>query len=324
MDFARMVDAMITKLGIPYMGSKRKIAKPILDFIIRNNPNCKYIYDLFGGGGAISFMAVQYPQIKKVFYNELNTGITELLKKVLSDGVTPEMYKWIDREEYFAHRFDPTWYGGLLSTIWSFGNNSERAYLFGIHIENTKKLMHKIVVNKCNESLIKLEEELNIKIVLEKEGIHNRRLELSSIIKGKIKDIKLQRPESLEQLERLEQLQRLQRLQQPEQLRKLDVSNLSFENVKIATPIDETIIYLDPPYKGTEKYIHGICHNKLIDYIKTSPYKIYVSSYEFPELKEVLKIEHRCTLSSTSNNAVVEKLFCNRLGDKIYTQGELL
>jgi hypothetical protein len=30
------------KLGMPYMGSKRKLAKPILDFIFKENPNCKY------------------------------------------------------------------------------------------------------------------------------------------------------------------------------------------------------------------------------------------------------------------------------------------
>ena len=37
------------------MGSKRKLAKDIVDFIMERNPNVKYFYDLFGGGGAISF-----------------------------------------------------------------------------------------------------------------------------------------------------------------------------------------------------------------------------------------------------------------------------
>jgi site-specific DNA-adenine methylase len=41
------------KLGIPYMGGKRKLSKQIIDFILAKNPNCKYFYDLFGGGGAI-------------------------------------------------------------------------------------------------------------------------------------------------------------------------------------------------------------------------------------------------------------------------------
>ena len=43
---------MIKGLAMPYMGSKRKLAPEILNYIIRQNPNCKYFYDLFGGGGA--------------------------------------------------------------------------------------------------------------------------------------------------------------------------------------------------------------------------------------------------------------------------------
>ena len=68
-------------MAIPYMGSKRKLAKPIIDYILANNPNTKYIYDLFGGGGAISFEALKRKKIKQVHYNELNTGVVELLKK---------------------------------------------------------------------------------------------------------------------------------------------------------------------------------------------------------------------------------------------------
>jgi len=40
--------------GIPYMGGKRKIASKIVDYILQCNPNTKYVYDLFGGGGSIS------------------------------------------------------------------------------------------------------------------------------------------------------------------------------------------------------------------------------------------------------------------------------
>ena len=41
-------------LGIPYMGSKRKIAKELMDYMLANTPNATAFYDLFGGGGAIS------------------------------------------------------------------------------------------------------------------------------------------------------------------------------------------------------------------------------------------------------------------------------
>ena len=52
-----------TKYGIPYMGSKRKLAKKIVDYILQNNSNMKYFNDLFGGG-AISFEMLKRPGIK--------------------------------------------------------------------------------------------------------------------------------------------------------------------------------------------------------------------------------------------------------------------
>ena len=54
-------------LGLPYMGGKRKIAGKIVDEILRRHPDCEYFYDLFGGGGAISFEAMQRSSISKCF-----------------------------------------------------------------------------------------------------------------------------------------------------------------------------------------------------------------------------------------------------------------
>ena len=90
-------------LGVPYMGSKRKLSKPIIDYILANNPRTNYFYDLFGGGGAISFEALKRKKIKKVHYNELNNGVVELIKKIRDDGVTDEFYKWIGKDIFNKH-----------------------------------------------------------------------------------------------------------------------------------------------------------------------------------------------------------------------------
>jgi len=93
-------------IGIPYMGSKRKLAKPILDHILTHNPKTRYFFDLFGGGGAVSFEALKRPQLQSVHYNELNTGVVELLKKIRNDGVTDEFYQWIDRDTFRKQKND--------------------------------------------------------------------------------------------------------------------------------------------------------------------------------------------------------------------------
>lgn len=256
------------------MGSKRKLAPSIVDFIIRQNCGVKYIYDLFGGGGAVSFMALQYPQIKTVFYNELNTGVCELLRKIQKEGVTDEFYQWIDRETFNANKNKGDWFGGLCKVIWSFGNN-QRDYLFGKDIEEIKREAH---------------------FYLMQNGYDKTAATRVNLVKKFKQDKNIIGRFELEQLEQLQQL---------------EISNLSYEQVKITTPKHETVIYLDPPYKGTEKYQHDISHEKLLEWIKNTEYKVYLSSYEFDGLYECHAMKHRCTMSATANNRVEEKLFCN-------------
>ena len=258
---------IIHNLGMPYMGSKRKLAKYIVDLILDNNPNVKYVYDLFGGGGAISFEFLQRSQIKRVIYNELNTGVCELLKDILKNGVTEKYNQWIDRKTFMKHKNDNDWFGGLCKVIWSFGNR-QIAYLFGKDIENIKKEAHLYLF------------ENGYKI-----GDKEKRIRLIKQFKND-KNIK----------DRFE----------IQQLEQLEILNLSYEEVKIETPINETIIYLDPPYKNTAKYQKDIDHDKLNDYIRNSKYKIYLSSYE-SEFYLVESKKHRCLLSATAKYEVVER-----------------
>jgi len=295
------------KLGIPYMGSKRKLASPILDHIIESNPKVRYLYDLFGGGGAISFEALQQPQLKEVHYNELNESIVNLLLKIRDDGVTDEFYKWISREEFNELKTGTCWKSGLIKTCWSFGNN-QKDYLYGKATEEDKRLMHEIVVNKCEKSLNTFNDKFGLDFKNDGDSMTDRRLQLQSYIKTELKT----RVGELQHLERLIHLERFQQLQQLTNLERLKITNLSYEQVNINTPVDETVIYLDPPYKNRKKYEKEIDHNKLEEWIKSSPYKIYISSYEFDGLREVANFNHRSTLSATVNNKVTERLFCNR------------
>ena len=309
------------ELGMPYMGSKRKLAKKIVDEIIESNPNTKYIYDLFGGGGAISFEFLQRPKISRVIYNELNTGVTELLKKIQKEGVTDEFYEFVDRDTFIKYKDKDCWYGGLCKVIWSFGNN-QKDYLFGRDAEVIKHLGHKVCVDKCRESLGELSDIVGIELsdhllTMDKTKARQR---LSRIaIKEKLQQLeRLQQLQQLEQLERLQQLesletlQKLQKLERLEQLEHLEIFNHSYKDVHISTPIDETIIYLDPPYEDTEEYQKGgFCHRGLEEFIAQSPYKIYVSSYKF-NLPKVASFKHRASLSAVCNNEVTENLYCNQ------------
>lgn len=293
---------MLKGLGIPYMGSKRKLAPKILTKIMQDNPNTKYIFDLFGGGGSISFMAMQIKGIKQVHYNEFNPAIVALLRDIMDNGVTDKYYKWVSREEFKKNVDRTDWYGGLLKTVWSFGNN-QKAYLFGKDIEASKKLLHGIAVDNNYDNIKKFKNMFDFKFdsdvlhkTFKKKTIEQRRTIIMRMIKNTMNRFDVQ------QLERLSRMQHLQNLQN------LQVTNLSYEQVEINTPIDETVIYLDPPYKGTAEYDKSIDFKKLTQWIKDSPYKIYLSEYNNTHnMKLVKSFKHRGLLSS--NNEVVENLY---------------
>lgn len=303
------------KLGLPYMGSKRRLSKEIVDHILTAHPNTKYVWDLFGGGGAISFEFLQRPQIERVVYNELNTGVVELLRKIQTDGITPDFYRWVDRDTFHAHKNDDDWFGGLCKVVWSFGND-QKNYKFGKPIEETKRQAHECVVNGAPFELDGI--SFNN---LQGNTINERRLRFRSIISANKKRFDfeqlqhVQQLECLQQLEQLECLQQLERLQQLPQLPQLNILNQSAFGVVIDTPTDETIIYLDPPYKGTGTYQKDVCHDELKRYIDNSPYTVYLSSYEF-DLPVAHAMKHNCTMHRTKNNATVEKLFCNKTEHK--------
>lgn len=289
------------------MGSKRKLAPKILDYILENNPNCKYFYDLFGGGGAISFEALQRQQIEKVYYNEVNTGVVELVKKIQKDGISPEFYEWIDRETFYDLKNGSNWKAGLIKTCWSFGNN-QISYMYGNNIDRLKKEAHNYLMlngyDKTSKTRLKLLKQFKVDTEIQAR-------------------FELQHLERLQHLEHLERVEHLECLDNLERIQHLEISNLSYENVKIKTPVNETIIYLDPPYnvknsvsryKKEKNYYNSFNYDSYYSYIFNSEYKIYTSSYE-SGLYEVDSYEHRCSLSSKVNNKVIEKLFCNREGD---------
>ena len=74
--------------AMPYMGNKRKLATKILNSIYDTVGVFENFYDLFGGGGSMSVAALLAGH--KVIYNELNTGIANLMRHIQAGGKLPE------------------------------------------------------------------------------------------------------------------------------------------------------------------------------------------------------------------------------------------
>ncbi len=315
---------LFKQVGIPYMGAKRKIADKIVNFITEDI-GYKYdkelhFWDLFGGGASMSLNAHQRGII--THYNELNTGVVELLKDVLYNGVDEKYYQFITREDFLKHKNDDTWLGGFSKVVFSFGNN-QKDYIYGTDIEDIKHLCHDAIVKNTTEALERLQEIVgnDVGIIDKFQGgipghnIQARRLSLTSYLK-KIKDTRIyeaQHLEHVQQLERVEHLERVQHLERVEHLERvqhLEITNLSYEDVVIPEG-ENSVIYLDPPYEGTAKYEKDIDHRRFFDWVREQKYPTYISSYEInePRIELVAEFKHTTSFSATDTSEVIERLY---------------
>jgi len=295
-------------LGIPYMGSKRKLAGDILHFITQRHPGISDFYDLFGGGGAVSFTAVKNYRFN-VHYNELNSHIYHLVKYLTENRtLEPKFYEWVTRETFFEQlaRSDSDWYSGFVMSCWSFGNK-QASYIYGSDREESKRLAHEFIVNNDLDAMNKL--GIDIPELINIKDIQKRRNVFCDYIKklsGDRVDI-----QHLENLARFQQLERIQNLQN---LQNLQITNNSYENVTIKG--NNSVLYCDIPYRGTGEYKEGgFDHDKFYDWASNINIPVYISEYEAP-FEEVEAFKHRSSLSATNNKKVtIEKLFWNGKGN---------
>ena len=120
------------KYGLPYKGSKNKLAERIVRFL----PKRDNLVDLFCGGCAVSHAALLMGKYKHIHINDLNWMCPTLFLDALSGKYNNDT-RWISREDFFRLRdTDP-----YVAVVWSFGNNL-RDYLYSQEIEPLKRAIH--------------------------------------------------------------------------------------------------------------------------------------------------------------------------------------
>lgn len=287
----------MAQYGIPYQGSKDKIIYKIAAIL----PGADNLYDLFGGGFSVThFMLCHSKKYKYFHYNEIESSTVQLIRDAIAGKYNYDVFKpkWISRED-FARDKDTCAYTRI---IWSFGNN-QKAYIFGEENEKNKKSLHQaIVFDEWDSNAIKI---LGVNKFPAGLSIRGRRLYVRKLVVDRL-DL-----QQLERLQQLLQLERLQRLEQLERLEQLQLTSLSYDQVDI---IPNSVIYCDPPYKGTAGYTKSFDHDKFWEWVRTHKTPIFISEYTAPkDINVVMAIRHKKTNSQTTTDSV-EKLYCNEAG----------
>ena len=289
------------RYGIPYVGSKNKIAEKIIDKL----PPAKHFYDLFGGGGAMTHCALLSGKYEFVHYNELNPLVFKCFKMALN-GEFKNENRWISREDFNRLKdSDP-----YVACCFSFGNDF-KTYAYGKNCELFKKAVHYSIVfdNYIDLSNFKYNSE----------NIKERRSELHSLLKKSKLNIEYGKPNQPVSQHQI-WLERLQELN----IRGVLLSNLSYEQVPIE---NDSVIYCDPPYLKVikkKRYNNSdFNHNSFYDWARKQN-NIFISEYTMPDDFEVVyQKEKTCRLGLNNNTKTAEKLFVNNGHKFAYTQNNL-
>lgn len=209
-------------IGLPYQGSKKKISKKIIEIIKQNFGTDKPIYDIFGGGGAITAECILNGL--EVYYNDLDKTITDMFTKVVSSDREWIKTLIVSREDFFEikDKENKSADDELKLLVNSFGND-RNSYLYSLENCDIKYNLAVEIIEKhdCFSGYRQTETYIN----------------------------------ETGQLENLQQLGQLQQIENLQQLEKLEISYVTNKSYEYFSEIKNSILYLDPPYQKSKGYI---------------------------------------------------------------------
>ena len=283
-------------LGLPYQGSKKKISKKIVGIIKQNFGTEKPVYDIFGGGGAITAECLMNGL--DVHYNDLDETATSMFQRVLSADREFLKTLIVSRDEFFKIRDkeNKTVGDNLKLLVNSFGND-RKTYLYSRKFSDLKyNLAIEIIKNHDTfDGYKKTDTYKNA----------YRPFDIGKEDKAQV----------LQQLQRLHQLQRLQ------QLECVEVTNLDYTEF---SGVENAILYLDPPYENTVLKGYSIKEfnsKSFYDWAYNMSKKniVLISSYEISDSRFECVYEFksaRSTFSRGIRGKQTEKLFMVKKGEE--------
>ena len=279
-------------IGLPYQGSKKKISKKIVEIIKQNFGTDRPIYDIFGGGGAITAECILNGL--EVYYNDLDKDITNAFERVVSQDREWIKTLIVSRTEFaeLKAKENKTTDDFLKLLINSFGNQ-KNYYLYSKEISDLK-------YNLAKE-------------IIEKHDVFSGYKQTETYKRA------IEQPKQLEQLIRLSGLERLVQLEQLGQLERLEridevkATNKSYHDF---SEVSGAILYLDPPYEGTNQdgYINSFDSQEFYDWAfeMSKSNIVIISSYSISDerFEAVYSFDkaHR-TIQGGTRNDKCEKLF---------------
>ena len=279
-------------IGLPYQGSKKKISKKIVEIIKQNFGTTKPIYDIFGGGGAITAECILNGL--EVHYNDLDKDITNAFERVITQDREWIKTLIISREDFLEikDKENKTTDDFLKLLVNSFGNK-KATYMYNKEISNLKYNLAKEIIEKHDVFSGYKQTETYKKV--------------TSGLDWDWFNAKTEDNRTLGQLQQLQQLERLQ------QINKVKATNKSYHDF---SEVSGAVLYLDPPYEGTSQnsYINQFNSQEFYDwsFAMAKNNIVIISSYSISDerFEAVYSFDKvRSTIQGGTSNDKCEKLF---------------
>lgn len=263
------------------------------------------------GGGSITHYQLLQNQYKNYYANDFNPLVVKAFNMAIHGKFKNET-RWISHEEFDKLKnVDP-----YVAFCFSFGNDL-KSYAYGKEIEPYKKALHYLVVFQ-DESLMKeIFPNIDFSFVHKIKDVNERRLKVKKVIDDLLitsDDNRIRSNESLQSFIQLESCQRLASIE------RLAIYNKSYDEIEIKP---NSIIYLDPPYKSTNKYeiSKDFDYEKFYSWCERQTELCFISEYSMPKDRFtcIAEIEHRSIICANENQSVIERVFLPNHQAKDYT-----
>ena len=316
---------MAENYGLPYTGSKSRIAHWVID----NLPRGRVLIDAFAGGCAITHRALLSQKWQTIIANDINRKYPQLFADAIRGKYRDER-RWISREDFERLKAKDA----FVACCWSFGNNL-RDYMYSQAIEPYKRALHYAIVFNDFEPMQELMPEVAQSVheaIHWIRNTHDRRITAQNVIVKTLKRLTgdnyahqsiqsnpLYRSirhsnKDAHRLQSLESLERLQSLESLQSLQSLRVTSLSYNKIDIP---EDAVVYCDPPYhackghlyEGTARFDHNAFYDWCVRVSKTNP--IFISEYSIEDDRfEIVAEKQKLTrLASVKSFNVTERLY---------------
>ena len=292
------------RYGVPYQGSKNAIVPWVMSYL----PAAVNFVDVFAGGCAITHGALLSGKYRHFIVNDLSDAPQLFLDAV--HGKFKDEKRWITREQFFELKDKEPY----IKYCWSFGMIGTQ-YIYGDGVYEWKRALHWLYVYGDDSLMRRF--GIDRPNITRRDILENAEYYRQKYFEWSNYQITVKQGDKKDNVAQNESLARLCHVQRLQSLESLQCLQKDYRSLDIPP---QSLVYCDPPYRGTCQNGYGDEVNGKFDYDAFYDWAekqaerniVVISEYNMPaERFECIGKRYKaCTMGTGNvNQARIEKLF---------------